>query len=166
MAIMMLTERRLWLWFSVISKTISVTLIIIFPTGTGKVTEFHLTELILPRKMAINLLLHWIAESKPTKRSNTPGKRDIDFIICDHHTPGSEIPFADAVIDAKRTDCHYPFKELSGCGVGFKLIQAFQKEIQATFHEIPQYLDLVAVSIASDIVPIKGENRVLASLRT
>ncbi len=87
--------------------------------------------------------------------------KGIDFIICDHHLPGGEIPNAVAVLDPKREDCNYPFKELSGCGLGFKLIQAFAKKFkdeQETFH----YLDLVAVSIASDIVPINGENRTLA----
>jgi single-stranded-DNA-specific exonuclease len=85
----------------------------------------------------------------------------IDFIICDHHNPGEKIPGAVAVLDAKRSDCSYPFKELSGCGVGFKLIQAYQQFLNKPFEEIEQYLDLVAVSIASDIVPITGENRVL-----
>jgi single-stranded-DNA-specific exonuclease len=86
----------------------------------------------------------------------------VDFIICDHHNPGEKIPAAVAVLDAKREDCSYPFKELSGCGVGFKLIQAYQQYLNKPFDDIEQYLDLVAVSIASDIVPITGENRVLA----
>lgn len=88
--------------------------------------------------------------------------RGIDVIICDHHTPGLDIPAAVAVLDAKRPDCPYPYKELSGCGVGFKLIQAFQKNQNKAFEDLTKYLDLVAVSIASDIVPITGENRVLA----
>jgi single-stranded-DNA-specific exonuclease len=91
--------------------------------------------------------------------ANTKG---VDFIICDHHTPGAKIPEAFAVLDAKRSDCNYPFKELSGCGVGFKLIQAFQSSRNLPFEDLIKYLDLVAVSIASDIVPIVGENRVLA----
>jgi len=86
----------------------------------------------------------------------------IDFIICDHHLPGSELPRAIAVLDPKRTDCEYPFKELAGCGIGFKLAQAYTQK-----HHLPkecylQYLDLVMVSIAADIVPIVGENRILA----
>lgn len=85
----------------------------------------------------------------------------IDFIICDHHLPGSSIPQAVAVLDAKREDCSYPFKELSGCGIGFKLLQAFAKT-HRNEEEVFSYLDLVAVSIASDIVPINDENRVLA----
>ncbi len=86
----------------------------------------------------------------------------IDFIICDHHLPGDEIPAAVAVLDPKRTDCEYPCKELSGCGVGFKLIQAFHQFRERPFSEIEPMLDLVAVSIASDIVPIVDENRILA----
>ena len=88
--------------------------------------------------------------------------KGVDFIICDHHTPGADIPEAIAVLDAKRPDCKYPFKELSGCGVGFKLIQAFQQTKNLPFDDIVKYLDLLAISIASDIVPMIGENRVLA----
>ena len=87
--------------------------------------------------------------------------KGIDFIICDHHLPGGEIPNAVAVLDPKRDDCTYPFNELSGCGLGFKLIQAFARRYKDE-KEIFEYLDLVAVSIASDIVPINGENRTLA----
>ncbi len=86
----------------------------------------------------------------------------VDFIICDHHTPGEEIPNAIAVLDPKRKDCPYPYKELSGCGVGFKLIQAYSiyKGLDAV--NLYEFLDLVAVSIAADIVPITGENRIMA----
>lgn len=87
--------------------------------------------------------------------------KGIDFIICDHHLPGGEIPQAVAVLDPKRDDCAYPFQELSGCGIGFKLMQAYARKYRQEA-EVYQYLDLVAVSIASDIVPINGENRVLA----
>ncbi len=86
----------------------------------------------------------------------------IDFIICDHHTPGEKLPEAVAVLDPKRNDCGYPFKELSGCGVGFKLIQAFLQQTGRDLGKLYSYLDLLAVSIASDIVPIQGENRVFA----
>ncbi len=89
-------------------------------------------------------------------------EKNIDFIICDHHLPGEVIPQASAILDPKRADCNYPFKELSGCGIGFKLIQAYAEKKQFSFDSINQYLDLVAVSIASDIVPIVGENRTLA----
>jgi single-stranded-DNA-specific exonuclease len=86
---------------------------------------------------------------------------DIDFIICDHHRPGDELPKAIAVLDPKRTDCNYPFKELSGCGIGFKLVQGYVQKHNLDFKILEQYLDLVAVSIAADIVPIMGENRIL-----
>ncbi|QNL52385.1 single-stranded-DNA-specific exonuclease RecJ [Olivibacter sp. SDN3] len=89
-------------------------------------------------------------------------RKGIDFIIGDHHTPGDELPKAVAVLDPKRNDCAYPYKELSGCGIAFKIIQALAKTNQLAEAEVYQYLDLVAVSIASDIVPINGENRVLA----
>lgn len=88
--------------------------------------------------------------------------KGLDVIICDHHYPADEIPMALAVLDPKQPLCSYPYKELSGCGVGFKLIQAFARVQGIPFSEIAHYLDLVAVSIASDIVPITGENRVMA----
>lgn len=88
--------------------------------------------------------------------------KGVDFIICDHHLPGDTIPSAVGVLDPKRTDCPYPFKGLSGCGVGFKLIQAISGKRNIPFSEIEKYLDLVVISIASDIVPITGENRILA----
>jgi single-stranded-DNA-specific exonuclease len=89
-------------------------------------------------------------------------EKGVDFIICDHHLPGDVLPAAIAVLDPKRSDCEYPYKELSGCGIGFKLIQAYAQKNDLPFEEINAYLDLVACSIASDIVPITGENRVLA----
>lgn len=88
--------------------------------------------------------------------------KGLDVIICDHHYPGDEIPKALAVLDPKQPLCNYPYKELSGCGVGFKLVHAFTRVHGIPFSEIAHYLDLVAVSIASDIVPITGENRVMA----
>ncbi len=89
-------------------------------------------------------------------------EKGIDFIICDHHTPGDKLPDAAACLDPKRKDCNYPDENLSGCGVGFKFIQAFCKRHKVDYHKVYEYLDLVVVSIASDIVPIIGENRVLA----
>ncbi len=88
--------------------------------------------------------------------------KGLDVIICDHHYPGDEIPKAVAVLDPKQPFCSYPYKELSGCGVGFKLVQAYSRVHGIPFEKIAHYLDLVAVSIASDIVPITGENRVMA----
>ena len=89
-------------------------------------------------------------------------EKGVDFIICDHHRPGDVIPNAVAVLDAKRLDCNYPYKELSGCGVGFKLIQAYSQKNTFPFDDLNEYLDLVVVSIAADIVPITGENRILS----
>lgn len=86
----------------------------------------------------------------------------IDFIICDHHRPGENLPPAHAILDPKRSDCNYPYKELSGCGLGFKLVQAFSRKNHMPFKRLEKFLDLVVVSIASDIVPITGENRILA----
>ena len=89
-------------------------------------------------------------------------KKGVEFIICDHHNPGDTVPDAAAVLDPKQKGCNYPYKELSGCGVGFKLIQAFGIDAQLPKDLIYNYLDLVVVSIASDIVPITGENRIMA----
>ena len=88
--------------------------------------------------------------------------KNIDFIICDHHRPGNILPDAVAILDPKREDCSYPYDELCGCGVGFKLIQALGQNRGETINDLVQYLDLVATAIAADIVPITGENRVLA----
>lgn len=85
----------------------------------------------------------------------------IDFIICDHHRPGKTIPNAIAILNPKQEDCNYPFKELCGCGVGFKLVQALAKTIGQTVNDLIPYLDLVATAIGADIVPINGENRAL-----
>lgn len=88
--------------------------------------------------------------------------KNIDFIICDHHRPGNTLPDAVAILDPKREDCSYPYDELCGCGVGFKLIQALGQNRNETIENLVTYLDLVATAIAADIVPITGENRVLA----
>lgn len=89
-------------------------------------------------------------------------ERNIDFIICDHHRPGEFLPEAVAVLDPKREDCTYPYDELCGCGIGFKLIQALGKNKGETIEDLVPYLDLVATAIAADIVPMTGENRILA----
>lgn len=88
--------------------------------------------------------------------------KNIDFIVCDHHRPGEFLPDAVAILDPKREDCSYPYDELCGCGVGFKLIQALGQNRNETIEDLVPYLDLVATAIAADIVPITGENRVLA----
>lgn len=89
-------------------------------------------------------------------------EKNIDFIICDHHKPGAEIPKAIAVLNPKREDCNYPYDELCGCGVGFKLIQALGSKRNETIDDLIPYLDLVATAIGADIVPMTGENRTLA----
>ena len=89
-------------------------------------------------------------------------EKAVDFIICDHHRPGDKIPKAEAVLDPKRNDCKYPYKELCGCGVGFKLVQALASKEGQTIEDLVEYLDLVATAIGADIVPITGENRTLA----
>lgn len=88
--------------------------------------------------------------------------KEIDFIICDHHRPDERLPDAVAILDPKRADCEYPYDELCGCGVGFKLIQALASKKGGTIESLIPYLDLVATAIGADIVPITGENRVLA----
>lgn len=99
---------------------------------------------------------------KANKKVAYAKEKGVDFIICDHHRPEGQIPPAVAVLDPKRPDCPYPYKELSGCGIGFKLVQALAKNKQIPFGKVAELLDFVAVSIAADIVPINGENRVLA----
>lgn len=89
-------------------------------------------------------------------------EKQIDFIICDHHRPGKTIPAAVAVLDPKQEDCKYPYDELCGCGVGFKLVQALASRDGKTIYDLIPYLDLVATAIGADIVPITGENRILA----
>ena len=89
-------------------------------------------------------------------------EKGIDVIVCDHHTPGDELPAATAVLNMKRNDCPYPYKDLSGCGVGFKLVQAYTQRYELPFENLTPLLQLLAMSIASDIVPITGENRILA----
>lgn len=89
-------------------------------------------------------------------------KKNIDFIIGDHHRPGDQLPDAVAILDPKRKDCEYPYDELCGCGIGFKLIQALSKNQNQTLDDLLPFLDLVATAIAADIVPITGENRTLA----
>lgn len=88
--------------------------------------------------------------------------KNIDFVICDHHRPGNSLPEAVAILDPKRQDCDYPYDELCGCGIGFKLIQALGQNRNQTIEDLIPYLDLVATAIGADIVPITGENRILA----
>lgn len=98
---------------------------------------------------------------KAVEQVRYANEKNIDFIICDHHNPGEQLPKAVAILDPKRADCAYPYKELSGCGVGFKLVQAFHQKNGGVFDELIPLLDLLAISIGADIVPITGENRTL-----
>ena len=99
---------------------------------------------------------------KSNDKIDYANQKGVDFIIGDHHNPGETIPNAVAVLDPKRKDCEYPYKELSGCGIGFKIIQAYCQQQGISLEKCYQYLDLVCVSIGADIVPISGENRILA----
>lgn len=110
----------------------------------------------------ITLIIALDCGIKSVDHVNYAAEKDIDFIICDHHRPGDKLPEAVAVLDPKREDCSYPYDELCGCGVGFKLIQALGKNRNQTTEDLVPYLDLVATAIAADIVPMTGENRTLA----
>jgi single-stranded-DNA-specific exonuclease len=116
------------------------------------------------RDNEIDLIIALDCGIKAVDKVAYASKKKIDYIICDHHRPGDLIPDAVAVLDPKREDCNYPYDELCGCGIGFKLIQAIAKKRGQTIEDLIPYLDLVATAIAADIVPITGENRILASL--
>lgn len=113
-------------------------------------------------KKGISLIITLDCGIKATEKVAYAKTKGIDFIICDHHLPGDALPEAVAVLDPKRADCNYPFDELSGCGVGFKMIQGFCQYKGIPFSDVERLLDLVVVSIAADIVPLVGENRILA----
>ena len=113
-------------------------------------------------RTGVTLIIALDCGIKATEKVAYAKTQGVDFIICDHHLPAEEIPRAVAVLDPKRTDCTYPFDELSGCGVGFKLVQAYAMKNGMPFSSIAPLLDLLVVSIASDIVPLVGENRILA----
>ncbi len=112
-------------------------------------------------KTGVTLIISLDCGIKAVSKVAYAKEKGIDFIICDHHMPDDKLPDAVAVVDAKRVDSIYPYDELSGCGVGFKLVQAFSERNGFPFSDIEPLLDLVAVSIASDIVPLMGENRVM-----
>lgn len=110
----------------------------------------------------VSLIIALDCGVKAVEQVKYGNERGIDFIICDHHLPGAELPPAVAVLDPKRADCSYPYDELSGCGVGFKLCQALTRRMDWPIKDLEPQLDLLALSIGADIVPITGENRVLA----
>ncbi|MDP3432474.1 MAG: single-stranded-DNA-specific exonuclease RecJ [Bacteroidota bacterium] len=120
------------------------------------------TSILYAAEQKVTLVIVLDCGIKAVERIQMAKDLGIDFIICDHHNPDDIIPNAVAVLDPKRPDCSYPYKELSGCGVGFKLLQAYSKMNNVPFSEIAELLDLLVVSIASDIVPVTGENRVMA----
>jgi len=109
----------------------------------------------------ISLIIALDCGIKAIDKVSYASKKNIDFIICDHHRPGNQLPNAVAILDPKRTDCNYPYDELCGCGIGFKLIQALSQKRGQTIDDLIPYLDLVATAIAADIVPLTGENRTL-----
>jgi single-stranded-DNA-specific exonuclease len=113
-------------------------------------------------KHGVSLIIALDCGIKAVEKVSFAKEHHIDFIICDHHTPGEFLPAAVAVLNPERQDSTYPFRSLSGCGVGFKLLQAYASCNNIPFEEVAKYLDLVAVSIASDIVPLIDENRILA----
>jgi single-stranded-DNA-specific exonuclease len=110
----------------------------------------------------ISLIIALDCGIKAIEKVRYAKSKNIDFIICDHHTPGDAVPDAAALLDPKQPGCGYPYKDLSGCGVGFKFLQALTMKSDYEWEHLLKFLDLVVVSIASDIVPINGENRILA----
>ena len=116
------------------------------------------------KSVGISLIIALDCGIKAHEQIEYANRKGIDFIICDHHLPDDELPKAAAVLDPKRADCKYPFKELCGCGIGFKLIQALNQYFELADSNLTPYLDLVATAIAADIVPMTGENRLLSYL--
>lgn len=157
-----------------VDGTTAVALVYSFLTGFYPHVEFYIPDRYKEGYGISEKGVHHAAESnfkliialdcgiKAIEKVKLAKELGVDFIICDHHTPGEFLPEAVAVLDAKRVDCHYPYKELSGCGVGFKLIQALAKKRGMDESGLYAYLDLLVVSIAADIVPITGENRILS----
>ena len=113
------------------------------------------------KEQVISLIIALDCGIKALENTTYAKEMGIDFIICDHHLPGADLPEAVAILDPKQNNCNYPFKDLCGCGIGFKLIEALTQERGLSFEMILPYIDLVAMAIAADIVPILGENRIL-----
>ena len=116
----------------------------------------------LAAEKGIHLIIALDCGIKAVEKVAYAKEKGIDFIICDHHLPGEELPQATALLDPKRPDCNYPFDELCGCGIGFKLIQALSESWDEPEEKLFPYLDLVVTAIAADIVPMEGENRTLS----
>ena len=113
------------------------------------------------KEQVISLIIALDCGIKALDNTTYAKEMGIDFIICDHHLPGADLPQAVAILNPKQNNCNYPFKDLCGCGIGFKLIEALTQERGLSFEMILPYIDLVAMAIAADIVPILGENRIL-----
>ena len=113
------------------------------------------------KEQVISLIIALDCGIKALDNTTYAKEMGIDFIICDHHLPGADLPEAVAILNPKQNNCNYPFKDLCGCGIGFKLIEALTQERGLSFEMILPYIDLVAMAIAADIVPILGENRIL-----
>ncbi len=157
-----------------VDGTTAVALVYTFLTGFYYNVDFYIPDrynegygisykgIDYAENTGVSLIIALDCGIKAIEKVKYASDKGIDFIICDHHRPDDELPPARAVLNPKRVDCKYPFKDLSGCGVGFKLIQAYAQEHHIPFRELEKYLDLTAVSIAADIVSITGENRILA----
>ena len=157
-----------------VDGTTSVALFYGFLSKIYKNLDYYIPDRYLEGYGVSSQSIEWAAEHgfalivtldcgvKSVDKVQAAAEKGIDFIICDHHRPGNELPAAVAVLDPKREDCPYPYKELTGCGVGFKLLQAFCQKQEIPLDTLLEYLDLLVISIASDIVPITGENRILA----
>ncbi len=157
-----------------VDGTTAVSLVYSFLKTIHKKIEFYIPDRYLEgygisykgidtaEKHNVRLIIALDCGIKAVDKVKYATEKGIDFIIGDHHRPGEEIPAAVAVLDPKRADCPYPYKELSGAGVGFKLTQALAKKLRIAKDKVFAGLDLLAISIAADIVPITGENRILA----
>ena len=130
-------------------------------TNEGYGVSMKAIDLAISKKLKLIIALD--CGIKAHNQVDYAKKNKIDFIICDHHNPDEKLPNALAILNPKRKDCKYPFKELCGCGVGFKLIQALDRDLTDNA-DLVNYLDLVALAIAADVVPVIGENRIMAFL--
>lgn len=157
-----------------VDGTTSVAMLYSFFTGKFKKIEYYIPDrynegygisqrgIEYASENNISLIITIDCGIKANDEINYAREKMIDVIICDHHFPGEKIPDAVAVLNPKQEKCNYPYKHLSGCGVGFKMIQAFSEKNNIKFHKLEQYFDLLCLSIASDLVPITGENRIFA----
>lgn len=158
-----------------VDGTSAVALVYSFLKKRHEATEFYVPDRYLEgygisvlgieyaKTEGITLIIALDCGIKANDKVDLANSYGIDFIICDHHLPGAELPAAHAILNPKKPGCSYPFKELPGCGIGFKLAQAWCQRHEFPFSELEEYLDLVAVAISADIVPMVGENRVLTT---